>query len=46
MSNSVGVNGYLHIEGFEKFDREAFDKRKVRAGMRKAGRLRVRFGIP
>lgn len=39
MSNTVGVNGYLHIEGFEKFDREAFDKKKVRAGMRKAGRL-------
>lgn len=39
MSNTVGVNGYLHIEGFEKFDREAFDTRKVRAGMRKAGRL-------
>lgn len=39
MSNSVGVDGYLHIEGFEKFDREAFDKKKIRAGMRKAGRL-------
>jgi hypothetical protein len=39
MSNSVGVDGYLHIEGFEKFDREAFDKKKVRAGMRKVGRL-------
>lgn len=39
MSNSVGVDGYLHIEGFDKFDREAFDKTKIRAGMRKAGRL-------
>ncbi len=39
MSNSVGVDGYLHVEGFEKFDREAFDKKKVRAGMRKVGRL-------
>ncbi|UXZ20665.1 hypothetical protein KZH41_19290 [Pseudomonas sp. YeP6b] len=39
MSNSVGAEGYLHVEGFEKFDREAFDKKKIRAGMRKAGRL-------
>jgi hypothetical protein len=39
MSNSVGLNGYLHIEGFDRFEREAFDKRKVRAGMRKAGLL-------
>lgn len=39
MSNSVSVDGYLHVEGFDKFEREAFDKRKVRAGMRKVGRL-------
>lgn len=39
MSNSVSVDGYLHIEGFEKFDFEAFNKRKVRAGMRKVGAL-------
>lgn len=38
MSNSAGVEGYLHIEGFDKFEREAFDKKKVRDGMRKAGR--------
>ncbi|MEE3636953.1 hypothetical protein UIA24_22255, partial [Pseudomonas sp. AL 58] len=39
MSNSVSVDGYLHIEGFEQFDFEAFNKRKVRAGMRKVGAL-------
>ena len=39
MSNSTSLDGYFHVEGFEKFDREAFDKKKVRAGMRKAGRL-------
>lgn len=39
MSNSVAVEGYLHVEGFEKFDRDAFDKRKVRAGFRKVGKL-------
>lgn len=39
MSNSASVDGYLHVEGFESFTRDAFDKRKIRAGMRKAGRL-------
>ena len=39
MANSVGVDGYIHIEGFEKFEREAFDKKKIRAAMRKAGKL-------
>lgn len=39
MSNSVGLQSYLHIEGFEQFHRESFNKRKVRAGMRKAGML-------
>lgn len=39
MANSVDVDGYLHIEGFDNFEREAFDKSKIRAGMRKAGRL-------
>lgn len=39
MANSVSVDGYLHIEGFEKFETEVFNKRKVRAGMRKVGRL-------
>lgn len=39
MANSVGVDGYIHIEGFEKFEREAFDKKKIRAAMRKVGKL-------
>lgn len=39
MSNSASVDGYLHFEGFDSFQRDAFDKRKIRAGMRKIGRL-------
>ncbi|MSU92931.1 MULTISPECIES: hypothetical protein [Pseudomonas] len=39
MSNSASIDGYLHVEGFDKFEREAFDKRKIRAGMRKVGLL-------
>ena len=39
MSNSASIDGYLHVEGFDKFERDAFDKRKIRAGMRKVGLL-------
>ncbi|WP_178080996.1 hypothetical protein [Pseudomonas sp. DrBHI1] len=39
MANSVSIDGYLHVEGFDKFDQEAFNKRKIRAGMRKVGQL-------
>jgi hypothetical protein len=39
VANSVSIDGYLHVEGFDQFDREAFNKRKIRAGMRKAGQL-------
>jgi hypothetical protein len=39
MASSGGLEGYLHIEGFDQFGREAFDKKKIRAGMRKIGRL-------
>ncbi|MCX5508381.1 hypothetical protein [Pseudomonas sp. BJa3] len=39
MANSVSIDGYLHVEGFDQFDREAFNKRKIRAGMRKVGQL-------
>jgi hypothetical protein len=39
MSNSASLEGYLHFEGFDKFERDAFDKRKIRAGMRKVGLL-------
>ena len=30
---------HLHIEGFESFQRDAFNRRRVRAAMRQAGRL-------
>lgn len=39
MSNSASIDGYLHVEGFDNFERIAFDKRKIRAGMRKVGLL-------
>ena len=39
MSNSASIDGYLHVEGFDSFERNAFDKRKIRAGMRKVGLL-------
>ncbi|MCP1487987.1 hypothetical protein J3D48_004300 [Pseudomonas fluorescens] len=39
MANSASLQSYLHVEGFDDFEREAFDKRKIRAGMRKAGLL-------
>lgn len=39
MSNSASIDGYLHVEGFDKFERDAFDKRKIRAAMRKVGLL-------
>lgn len=39
MANSASVEGYLHFEGFDSFERDAFDRKKVRAGMRKAGKL-------
>ena len=41
MSNSASLEGYLHFEGFDNFQRDAFDKKQIRAGMRKAGRLIV-----
>lgn len=39
MSNSASIEGYLHFEGFDNFERAAFDKKQIRAGMRKSGRL-------
>ncbi|WP_236180455.1 hypothetical protein [Pseudomonas mosselii] len=39
MATSVSIDGYLHVEGFDKFDQEAFNKRKIRAGMRRVGQL-------
>ena len=39
MSNSASIDGYLHVEGFDNFQRDAFDKKQIRAGMRKIGKL-------
>lgn len=39
MANSASVESYLHFEGFDNFQRDAFDKRQIRAGMRKVGML-------
>lgn len=39
MSNSASIDGYLHVEGFDNLERDIFDKRKIRAGMRKVGLL-------
>lgn len=44
MSNSASLEGYLHFEGFDNFERDAFDKRKIRAGMRKSGLLVAQRG--
>lgn len=38
MSNNAGI--YYHLEGFEGFDKKIdFDKSKIRAAMRKAGKI-------
>ncbi|WP_166359288.1 hypothetical protein [Pseudomonas akapageensis] len=39
MANSASLNGYLHIEGFDQFGQDIFDRKKIKAGMRKAGKL-------
>lgn len=39
MANSASIDGYLHFEGYDNLPRDFFDKKKIRAGMRKAGRL-------
>lgn len=39
MTERFTFAAYMHVEGFDNFHREAFDKRKVRAAMRKAGRV-------
>ena len=39
MANSASLEGYLHFEGYDSLPRDIFDKKKIRAGMRKAGRL-------
>lgn len=39
MANSASIESYLHFEGYDSLSRDIFDKKKIRAGMRKAGRL-------
>lgn len=39
MSERATLAAYLHVEGFDSFHREAFDKRKLRPAFRRAGRL-------
>ena len=39
MANSASIESYLHFEGYDSLPRDIFDKKKIRAGMRKAGRL-------
>lgn len=38
-TSSLTVQPYLHVDGFDDLPKDFFDKRKIRAGMRKAGRL-------
>lgn len=42
MDNSATLDGYMHIEGFDQFGREIFDKKEIRKGMRRAGRVVTR----
>lgn len=39
MANSAGVKAYLHVDGFDGFLREAFDKSQIRKAMRKVGKV-------
>lgn len=39
MTQRATLAAHMHIEGFEQFHRDSFDKRKVRAAFRKVGRL-------
>lgn len=39
MNKRATLAAHMHIEGFDQFHRDAFDKRKVRAGMRRAGQI-------
>lgn len=39
MTQRATLAAHMHIEGFDQFHRDSFDKRKVRAAFRKAGRL-------
>lgn len=39
MTQRATLAAHMHIEGFDQFHRDSFDKRKVRSAFRKAGRL-------
>ena len=39
MNQRATLAAHLHIEGFDQFHKDAFDKPKVRAAFRKAGQL-------
>lgn len=39
MADRPTLGGYLHIEGWDSFEQSVFDRRRVRAGFRKAGRI-------
>ncbi|MDH0097465.1 hypothetical protein N7333_12865 [Pseudomonas sp. GD04158] len=39
MSELPTLAAYMHIDGWETFEREVFNKRKVRAGFRRAGQI-------
>lgn len=39
MTERATLAAHVHVEGFDQFHRDAFDKRKVRAAFRKAGQL-------
>ena len=39
MTQRATLAAHVHIEGFDQFHRDAFNKRQVRAAFRKAGQL-------
>lgn len=39
MANSASVGAYMHIDGFDQFHRDLFDRKEIKKGMRKAGKL-------
>ncbi len=39
MNQRATLAAHMHVEGFDQFQKDSFDKRKVRAAFRKVGRL-------
>lgn len=39
MNQRATLAAHMHVEGFDQFHKDSFDKRKVRAAFRKVGRL-------